>query len=106
MRLVLIIVTICLGIPGCDDSRTKKQIQEEFEVKVSGSNDCSSADDCVIVRPDCPLGCGVAVNVEEKESVENLASKLVDEYGEHCDYSCLNYVALCESSKCVAEESQ
>jgi hypothetical protein len=95
-----------LFIASCTP-RTEEEIKEEFDQAVEDANDCETNDDCVLVRPGCPLGCGSAVNVEHEDEIRNLARQLIAEYelgGQSCDYGCMELMAVCTEGACEAVE--
>jgi hypothetical protein len=49
---------------------SEEEIQREFDDVVAGANACETADECVLVYPDCPLGCFVAVNAANADEVD------------------------------------
>ncbi|MBN2526471.1 MAG: hypothetical protein JXR76_08755 [Deltaproteobacteria bacterium] len=105
MKTHVFVMFICLGLMSCIDFRTEEEVQEEFQTEVAAANDCESTADCVLITPQCPLPCGVAVNVDEEARIRLLATRLVLEYDGSCDNSCPSLAAICEDKKCVAVES-
>ena len=70
---------------SCSDSdsyghRSEEGIVDEFSTAVEKANTCSADEECVVVIPGCPLGCGSVVNKDEKEQIEQLAERLTIEY--------------------------
>ena len=94
-----------LGLAGCAPSA--EEIQEEFEEYVDGVNACSVATECAVVMPGCPLGCGVAVRVDQVAAVERKADELIGDYvsgGQVCIYTCPAPGAVeCVGGRCAFE---
>lgn len=90
---------------GC--IRSADDIQQEFDEVVAESNACTTADECVIVSPGCPLGCFVAVNASSEAGVEAKAKELIDSFeagGRSCDYECLAPGPVeCVEGRCEVE---
>src|SRR5262245_52977120 len=72
------IVVFLAAAAGC--ARSAEDVQQEFAEVVAESNACSTVDECTYVYPGCPLDCFVAVNVSNKEEVEEKAQELIDAY--------------------------
>lgn len=103
------LVVLASVVASCS-SRTRGEIQAEFDAFVERNNACTQADECVVVYPGCPLGCFVAVNETRADATRDKASALVDEYesgGQACAYDCMAPGApRCESGHCRVGPSE
>jgi len=100
--LILILFSSC----GDSKSRSENEIRQEFDDAVADSNYCEIDADCVLVYPQCPLGCGTAVNINEQEKIENIAENLIEEYkssNPECAYSCLAVEPICVNGTCQVQ---
>jgi hypothetical protein len=91
---------------SCLFGRSADSVKTEFDNYVAGANTCTATSDCIIVTPDCPLGCGSAVRADRQADVEAKARELVAEYkrgGQGCAYDCAGpFVAECAEGRCEA----
>ena len=81
---------LVLVLPACSPSEV--DIQKAFEERVAQSQHCESASECTLIYPGCPLGCFVAVNVDEADALADYASELIADYesgGVACNYGCI-----------------
>jgi hypothetical protein len=99
-RLSLIVL---FSFTAC--SVSESEVQEEWDEFVSQNNSCETVDDCVMLWPGCPLGCGSAVSADAEVQAKSLAESLLDRYergGQSCDYDCAELVLACEDQTCQA----
>jgi hypothetical protein len=100
---VVVGVVAALCVAACAPS--EEDVQAEFNDFLSSRDNCESADQCVLVSTECPLGCYHAVNATYATAVERKARELVDDYqsaGRGCAYSCIRvHGAVCEAGSCV-----
>lgn len=92
-----------LALSACVPS--EDQVQQEWDAFVSENNSCETVDDCVVVYPGCPLGCGTAVSASAEAEARALGESLIAEYergGQECLYDCAGFEPACESGACVA----
>ena len=106
--ILAMLFSITIAACGSDDlnDRSSEEIVAEFNAAVLGSNDCATDDECVLVHTECPLGCASAVNVDEEETIMNLASALKEEYASgsvDCSYGCVQSMAVCVIDKCETQ---
>jgi hypothetical protein len=89
---------------GSCSSRSEEDIRADFKAYVAAHDQCATVTDCVLVFPDCPLGCYAAVNVGAKDAAEAKAAALVAEYRQDhgtCVYECSAAIADCVANHCV-----
>lgn len=88
-----------------DDPDTKSEVQKQFEAFVAERNACTSAADCTLVSPGCPLGCGTGVRSEHAEAVSAKAAALIAEAERDrgaCAYRCAALHVECVEARCTA----
>jgi len=97
-------VLLMVSAGGCQ-GRSEESVRNEFTAYVSGANQCVRGSDCTIVSPGCPLGCQVAVRVDQEAAVMAKARSLIQEYqsgGMACSYSCAGQVQpVCDQNRCA-----
>jgi hypothetical protein len=98
-------VSIGAGCSGGDDGPpTEQEIKTEFDAFVASHNRCVADTDCVLVSPECPLGCFAAVESGSRVEVEEKAHELVRRYERGCScscaYDCISAVAGCREGRC------
>lgn len=101
-NLCTILAVFLIGC-GSDSGSGDIDIQNNFTQEVDRSNSCATDNDCVLVYPGCPLGCGVAVNVGAEEKVRNLAAEIIDSHNKNnpaCAYSCMALYTVCYIDTC------
>ncbi len=84
---------------------SEAEVQDQWDQFVSENNSCQTVDDCAMVYPGCPLGCGTAVSASAEGEARALGESLIAEYerrGQECVYDCAGLVPACESGTCVA----
>lgn len=92
-----------LSLAACAPSEA--QIEAQWDEFLSENQSCETVDDCVIVYPGCPLGCGSAVSVGAEEEARELADSLVNRYSRlhgECMYDCMGVEAECNAGACEA----
>lgn len=94
-----------LTFMGCGESaESAESIDADWKVFVADNNTCQSADQCVVVFPGCPLGCGTAVSKSAENEAIIEAGELIRSYqrdGRACNYGCVETPAVvCESNAC------
>jgi hypothetical protein len=88
-----------------DSPDTKSDLQKQFEAFVAERNVCTSAADCTLVSPGCPLGCGTGVRAEHAEAVSAKAAALIAEAERDkgaCTYRCAALRVDCVEKRCAA----
>lgn len=102
-RIERAVFTAC-AVFGLACGASEEEVQREFDAVVAASNACERDSECVEVSPGCPLGCGHAINVKHKQTVERRARELIDDYetgGRSCDYECvLRGPVACIADRC------
>lgn len=90
-----------LPLAGCLSSDAAGDRWDDW---VDEHNSCEAPEDCVVVYPGCPLGCGSAVNADYEDEANDKADDLVSRYempGRSCDYDCMaDRGADCVDSVC------
>lgn len=84
---------------------TKSDVQRQFDAFVAERNACTSAADCALVSPGCPLGCGTGVRSEHVEAVSAKAAALIAEAEREngaCAYRCAALHVECVEAHCTA----
>lgn len=97
---------VCLVAVSC---ASEARIQAEWDEFVEEHNQCEEVSDCVMVYPECPLGCGTGVNAAHEQEAKDKAAKLIRRYergGRACDYSCLPLELVCEDNRCDTVEGE
>lgn len=98
----LLLPTLLAALAGCVNEAA---LQADWDAFVVEHNTCEQPADCVLVYPDCPLGCGTAVRADAAEEADALAERLVSRYergGQACAYDCLAFSVDCQANRCVA----
>ena len=99
-RLSLLLL---LALAACVPSEA--ELQEEWDQFVDQNKSCETVDDCVMVYPGCPLGCGTAVSAEAETEARELGESLISRYergGQECMYDCMGLELACEAGSCEA----
>lgn len=80
-----------------------QDINASWDAWVSAHAACTTAQDCAVISPPCPLGCFDAVTVGEEAAANAEAQALVDACGcTDCTYSCSDVAgADCVDQRCV-----
>lgn len=89
----------------CACSVSESDVQEEWDQFVSQNKSCETVDDCRMIYPGCPLGCGTAVSADAETEAGELGESLISRYergGQECMYDCLSLDLACESGTCEA----
>ena len=99
-RLAVLLVSLsALALAtGC---LTEDSVREEFDA----ANHCETAEECVVIYPDCPLGCWTVVNASEEDRIRDLVESFHDQQtGERCMYDCpAHSEPTCDNGACVVE---
>lgn len=119
-KILLLALSVCMSAcgggndapfvpssPAPASAPSAEEIQSIFEQEVALASTCSADSECVVINPGCPLGCGTAINVNEKENIEAYASELIIQYesgGENCAYGCVAQYAVCNMNKCETRD--
>lgn len=86
-------VLTMLTLAGCATGQA-----DMIKEKLDTLNYCSTAEDCTVLRGDCPFDCYVAVNFARVP----MAERLMNGYDSNCTYSCLPQPEVaCVDWKCV-----
>jgi hypothetical protein len=91
--------------PPVESPDTKSDVQKQFDAFVAERNACTSAADCTLVSPGCPLGCGTGVRAEHAEAVSAKAAALIAEAERDkgaCTYRCAALRVDCVETRCAA----
>ena len=90
---------------GSDGPLSDEDAKKQFADVVAGANSCTAATDCVLIMPECPLGCYAAVNANQASAVQSRAADIVKQNrsgGRTCVYDCAAPPQLtCESGRCA-----
>lgn len=98
-----IAILALLSLSACVPSES--ELQEEWDQFVSQNKSCETVDDCAMIYPGCPLGCGTAVSADAETEARELGESLISRYergGQECMYDCLSLELACESGTCEA----
>lgn len=78
-----------LFVFGC---AREEGLQEDWQTFLSEHQTCAVDEDCAVVFPGCPLGCGDVVQSSALDDAEALAETLLRRYergGRSCAYDCI-----------------
>lgn len=94
-----------VALTACSKPPSRDEIKAEYQAFVADRGACSATAECVLVQPECPLGCNTPVNEEHAEAVKAKARDLIADYesgGETCDYKCPLRQVECQEGRCEA----
>ena len=100
MPRLLALSLLALVLSSC----TEDQIEAEWSAWLDEHNACESVDDCAMVTPDCPLGCGDGVRTEDLAAAEAKANALIAAWSggvQNCAYDCLQLELSCTANRCT-----
>ena len=88
--MIIFLCALVLMVSGCS---TEEKKEASLREQIKNANYCQSDEDCAFVGHQCPFGCYIYVNQNEREDI----SAKLQSFNSRCTYSCIN----CQGVACI-----
>ena len=105
--LFTVLVTACQYVSDEEDNTlTEESAARLFNNIVDTYNECTTDNECMVLYPGCPLGCGAAIHTIHEQAVRDAADELMTRYNQQnqpsCAYICMPIYPICHEGECEA----